>query len=178
MALRVPAKGGVPRVYRLPGLAEVPDAVRGKLPAVQRVVGLDPEAEFLYVTTVKNEVLALDLGSARVDTVATAIEQAALGPDGTVYAVDTKRHVVSLARRVRVAWPQPLPSLPHHLFGAADQRLLAVDPPKLITAAADQPATSRAIPSGGDVAATLWGDLIAVSSDSGVLLMDPLGRRE
>src|SRR3989454_1056526 len=30
----------------------------------------------------------------------------------------------------------------------------------------------------GDVAATRWGDLLAVSSDSGVLLMDPLGRRE
>src|SRR5438445_8173884 len=33
----------------------------------------------------------------------------------------------SLARRLRVAWAQPLPSLPHQLFGAADQRLVAVD---------------------------------------------------
>jgi hypothetical protein len=48
----------------------------------------------------------------------------------------------------------------------------------LITATADQPAASRPIPAGGDVAATLWGDLVAVSGDSGVLLMDPLGRRE
>jgi len=165
-------------LYRLPTLAEIPDAIRGKLPPVERVVGLDPEAEFLYVMTAKNEVLALDLGSARVDTVATAIAQAALGPDGTLYAVDAKRRVVSLARRVRVAWPQPLPGLPRQLFGASDQRLVAVDPPKLVTATADQPATSRPIPSDGDVAATRWGDLIAVSSDSGVVLMDPLGRRE
>jgi DNA-binding beta-propeller fold protein YncE len=178
VAIRLPAKGGAPHVYRLPSLTEVPDAIRGKLPPVQRVVGLDAEAEFLYVMTVKNEVLAVDLGSARVDTVATASAQAALGPDGTLFTVDTKRRVVSLARRVRVSWPQPLPSLPHRLFGAADQRLVAVEPAKLITAAADQPAASRPIPTGGDVAATLWGDLIAVSSDSGVLLMDPLGRRE
>jgi len=142
------------------------------------VVGLDPEAEFLYVVSEKNDVLALDLGSARVDTVATGIGQATLGPDGTLYTVDAKRRVVSLARRVRVAWPQALPGMPRELFGAADQRLVAVDPPKLVTAAADQPATSRPIPSGGDVAATRWGDLIAVASDSGVLLMDPLGRRE
>ena len=178
IALRIPAKGGVPRVYRLPTLTEIPDVIRGKLPPIERVVGLDPEAEFLYVVTVKHEALALDLGSARVDTVATAVEQATLGPDGTVFAVDAKRHVVSLARRVRVAWPQPLPSLPHQLFGATDQRLVVVDPPKLITAAADQPATSRPIPTDGDVAVTRWGDLLAVSSDSGVLLMDPLGRRE
>jgi hypothetical protein len=178
IALRIPAKGGVPRVYRLPALAEVPAVIRGRLPAVEGVVGLDPEAEFLYVTTGKHEVLALDLGSARVDTVTTAVEQAALGPDGTLFTVDAKRRVVSLARRLRVAWPQPLPSLPRQLFGAGDQRLVAVDPPKLITAAPDQPATSRAIPAGGDVAVTRWGDLLAVSSDSGVVLMDPLGRRE
>ncbi len=178
IAIRIPAKGGTPRAYRLPNLAELPAAIRGKLPAVQRVVGLDLEAEFLYVISTKNEVLALDLGSARVDTVASAVQQAALGPDGTLFVVDTKRRVVSLARRVRVAWPQPLPTLPHHLFGGADQRLLAVDPPKLITATADQPPASRPIPAGGDVAATPWGDLVAVSGDSGVLLMDPLGRRE
>jgi len=178
VAIRVAAKGGIPRVYRLSTLVEVPDMIRGRLPPVGRVVGLDAEAEFLYVVTGKGEVLAVDLGSARVDTVATAVQQATLGPDGTLFTVDAKRRVVSLARRLRVAWAQPLPSLPHQLFGAADQRLVAVDAPKLLTAAADQPAASRPIPTGGDVAATRWGDLLAVSSDSGVLLMDPLGRRE
>lgn len=177
VAIRVPAKGGTPLVYRFPGLAEMPGAIRGKLPALERILGLDPEAEFLYGTSAHHELLALDLGTARVDTVATGIERATLGPDGTLFAVDAKRRVVSLARRVRVAWPQPLPSLPHELFGAADRRLVAVDPPKLITAAADQPPTSRALP-GGDVAATRWGDIVAVATDSGVVLMDPLARRE
>ncbi|HKW39899.1 MAG TPA: SPOR domain-containing protein [Gemmatimonadales bacterium] len=197
VAIRIPAKGGVPRVYRLPGLVEMPSAIRGKLPAVVRVVGLDPEAEVLYVvcagkdTTAKKgvkkkkdtsppkyDVLALDLGSARVDTVATTIEQATLGPDGTLYAIDAKGHVVSVARRIRVAWPQPLPGVPQQLFAAADQRLVVADPPSLVTAAADQPPTSRPMPTGSDVAATRWGDLVAVAADSGVVLMDPLGRRE
>jgi len=197
VAIRIPSKGGVPRAYRLPGMVEIPTAIRGRLPQVRRVIGLDPEAEFLYVTTpqkdsttrkkgakaksdttLRSDVLALDLGSARVDTVATAIEQATLGPDGTLYTVDAKGRVVSVARRVRVAWPQPLPAVPIQMFGAADQRLVAADPPKLITAAADQPPTSRPLPAGSDVAATRWGDLVAVATDSGVLLMDPLGRRE
>jgi len=178
MALRVVARGGTPRAYRLPDLVEVPNAIHGQLPAVTSVIGLDPESEFLFVMTAKQDVLSLDLGSGRVDTVVTGIMQAALGPDGTLYTVDAKRRVVSLARRVRFAWPQPLSGVPRELFGATDQRLVAVDPPKLITAAADQPPTSRTIPAGGDVAATRWGDLIAVASDSGVLLMDALGRRE
>ena len=200
VAIRIPAKGGIPRVYRLPGLVEMPSAVRGKLPPVVRVIGLDPEAEVLYVTSVrkdttakkgakkskdkdkesppKHDVLALDLGSARVDTVATTIEQATLGPDGTLYAVDAKGRVVSVARRQRVAWPQPLPGVPQQLFAAADQRLVVADPPALVTAAADQPPTTRPMPTGSDVAATRWGDLVAVAADSGVVLMDPLGRRE
>jgi hypothetical protein len=176
----------------------VPSAIRGKLPPVVRVVGLDPEAEVLYVisarkdtsakkgakkdtkkdTPLKHDVLALDLGSARVDTVATTIEQATLGPDGTLYAVDANGHVVSVARRLRVAWPQPLPGVPQQLFAAADQRLVVADPPSLVTAAADQPPTSRPMPTGSDVAATRWGDLVAIAADSGVVLMDPLGRRE
>ena len=181
-------------------MVEVPAAIRGKLPPVTRVIGLDVEAEFLYVTTAtkdtsanakkkgakkdttaanpKSDVLALDLGSARVDTVASGIEQTTLGPDGTLYTVDAKRRVVTLARRLRVAWPQPLPGVPLQLFGAADQRLVVADPPALITAAADQPPTSRPLPAGSDVAATRWGDLVGVAADSGIVLMDPLGRRE
>lgn len=178
IAIRVPAQGGTARAYRLPGLTEIPNAIRGKLPAVGRVIGLDPEGEFLFVMSDKNAVLSLDLGSARVDTVATGITQAALGPDGTLYAVDAKRHVISVARRVRFAWPQPLGGVPRELFGATDQRLVAVDPPQLITAGPNQPPTSRPIPAGADVTATRWGDLIAVASDSGVLLIDPLGRRD
>jgi hypothetical protein len=151
------------------------------LPLVDHVIGVDPEAEFLFVRTTAKEVLALDLESGRVDTVAVGVEQATLGPDGTLFAVDAKRRVVSLARRARLAWPQPLGGLPRELFGASDQRLVAVvaqDPPKLITAAADQPPASRTLAFGGDVAATRWGDLVAAVSDSGVALIDPLGRRD
>jgi len=153
--------------------------LKGKLPPIERVIGLDPESEFLFVTTAKLELLALDLGSGRVDTVGTNIRQAALGPDGTLYAVDTTRRVISLSRRTRFAWPQLLTALPHELFGAADQHLVGVIPQdRLLVAAADQPATVRPIAAGGDVTATRWGDLVAVASDSGVTFYDPLGRRD
>lgn len=178
-AIRLPAKGGAPQLYRLPRLTLVEGALRGKLPPVKRVVGLDPESEFLFVTTSKRELLALDLGSGRLDTVATNIAQTTLGPDGTLYAVDTARRVISLSRRTRYAWPQPLTALPRDLFGATDQRLVGVIPQdRLLVAAADQPPTVRPIAASGDVAATRWGDLVAVASDSGVMFYDPVGRRE
>ena len=174
----MPAKGGVPQLYRLPRLTPVEGVLKGKLPPVQRVVGLDPESEFLFVSTAKKELLALDLGSGRVDTVATGVAQAALGPDGTLYAVDTTRRVLSLSRRTRFAWPQALTALPRDLFGATDQHLVGVIPQdRLLVAAADQPPTVHPIAAGGDVAATRWGDLVAVASDTGVAFYDPLGRR-
>jgi hypothetical protein len=179
VAIRLPAKGGTPQLYRLPKLAEVQGVLRGKLPPVERVVGLDPESEFLFVTTAKHDLLALDLGSGRVDSVASGVVQAALGPDGTLYAIDGQRHVVSLSRRTRFAWPQALTAIPRDLFGSTDQRLVGVVPQnKLLVAAADQPATVRPIAASGDVAATRWGDLVAVASDSGVTFYDPVGRRD
>ena len=178
VAIRLPAKGGVPQLYRLPRLTPIEGVIRGRLPAVDRVIGLDPESEFLFVSTAKRELLALDLGSGRVDTVATGIAQAALGPDGTLYAVDTARRVTSLSRRTRFAWPRALTALPRELFGATDQHLVGVIPQdQLLVAAADQLPTVHPIAAGGDVAATRWGDLVAVASDSGVTFYDPLGRR-
>src|SRR5881394_493761 len=178
-AIRLPAKGGAPQLYRLPRMTLVEGALRGKLPPVERVVGLDPESEFLFVTTAKKELLALDLGSGRVDTVATSVAQATLGHDGTLYAVDEQRRVISLSRRTRFAWPQPLTALPRDLFGATDQHLVGVIPQdRLLVATPDQPPAVRPIAASGDVAATQWGDLVAVASDSGVTFYDPLARRD
>src|SRR5467141_2828291 len=179
VAIRLSAKGGTPQLYRLPRLTAVDGVLKGKLPPIERVIGVDPESEFLFVTTAKHDLLALDLGSGRVDTVGTNISQAALGPDGTLYAVDTLRRVISLSRRTRFSWPQVLTALPRDLFGAADQHLVGVIPQdRLLVAAADQPPTVRPIAASGDVAATRWGDVVAVAGDSGVTFYDPVGRRD
>jgi len=174
------------RAYRLPALTEIPNAVRGRLPAVARVVGLDPESQLLYTTTTKGDLLSLDLETGRVDSVAANVVLAVLGPDQTLFVVDAKHRVVSVARRARLTWPQPLTAGPREVFGAADQRLVAIAPGdpaaqstlRLITVAADQPAAIRVLPFTGDVTATRWGDLVAVASDSGVLLVDPFARRD
>src|SRR3989442_2113545 len=133
VAVRIPTRGGIPGVYRLPDLAEIPNVIHGRLPAVDGVVGLDPESEFLFVMTDKKDLVSLDLGSGRVDTVVHAIGQAALGPDGTLYTVDAKRRVVSVARRGRVAWPHPPGGGPPGLFRRNAPRLPAVDSAQIIT---------------------------------------------
>src|SRR5256886_8819079 len=158
IAIRLPAKGGLPQLYRLPRLTLVEGILRGRLPPVDRVLGLDPESELLFVTTAKHELLSYDLGSGRVDTVAVNIAEAALGPDGTLYAVDAQRRVISLSRRTRFAWPQPLTALPRDLFGATDQHLVGVIPQdRLLVAAPDQPPAVRPIAARRAVAPTAGG---------------------
>lgn len=179
-AIRVSAKGGTPRLYQLPSLKEWSDPLRGDLPPIDRVVGVDREAAALFVRTAANTLLGLDLESGRIDSIAGDVQLAVLGPDGTLYVVDQKRRVTTLSRRVRLTWPHPLQGSPRALFGAANERLLAMiggDRPTILATAADQPASTRPLPADGDVAASRWGDLIAVASDSGVLLLDPLGQR-
>ena len=174
------------RVYRLPSLTELPDAVRGRLPAAGRVIGVNPDAAQLFMTTQAGVLNSLDLETGRVDSMLPGVAVATLGPDQTLFVVDTNRRVTSVARRVRLNWPQPLAARPRELFGAADQRLVTVVPGdsahpatvRLITAAAGQPPSVRVLPLAGDVAATRWGDLVAIACDSGVLLVDPMARRE
>jgi hypothetical protein len=101
-AIRVPAGGGTPLLYRLPALSPLPNALRGKLPPIERVIGVDPEAAQLFVRTAKQVILAYDLESGRVDSVVADVQLSTLGPDGTLYAVDSKRRVTTLSRRVRL----------------------------------------------------------------------------
>ena len=150
------------------------------------MVGLDGDSHVLFVTTAAGDLLSLDLETGRVDSVATKVVVTVLGPDQTLFVVDAKRRVTSVARRARLTWPLALGVIPRELFGAADKRMIAVVPGdearpstmRLVTVAADQPPATRVLPFTGDVAATRWGDLVAVASDSGVLLVDPMARRE
>lgn len=181
LVIRLPAKGGEPATYRLPDLAPVPNLLRGRLPPVERIVGLDPETEFLYVLTPKHDVLAFDLESGRTDSVASGVVLATVGPDGTLYGVDDQKRVTTVARRVRFVWPAALGDVPTDLFGAGNERLVAVvrqEGMRIIAAAATQAPVIRELRQGGDVAASSWGDMLAVATDSGVVLLDPLGRRD
>jgi len=75
-----------------------------------------------------------------------------------------------------VAWPQPLPGVPLQLFGAADQRLVVADPPSLINRPRRSTAHRSPLPAGSDVAATRWGDLVAIAPIGSGLMT--AGRRE
>ncbi len=140
---------------------------------------MDLDERLIWVLDNQGQLLAVDLETRAVRRVAGKVAAAALGPDGSVFLVDSARRVQHLIRRQPVPFHDPLPVLPRLVYGAVNEQLVALtagSAPRLITATADQEVHSEPLPS-GEVGITNWGDLVAVASDSGVRLYETAGQR-
>ncbi|MGH7657192.1 MAG: SPOR domain-containing protein, partial [Gemmatimonadales bacterium] len=174
--LRIPRDGGEPQLYHLPALSEYEDwALRETLPNITEVVGVNLDDRLVYLHGDKDQILSLDLETRNVRTVLPEISSAVVGPDGTLFAVTDSNQVWEVARRTMNRYTEKLPGPPAHLFGALGSRLLAVtggDVPRIVRVTGAQPTSPTMLPE-GDVAATFWGDLVAVAADTAVVFFDP-----
>lgn len=183
-AARTPPPASVVRLLRAGGHAEaysIPALDREEwrsetAPAIDTLVGADYERHLIVVSDRKHNLVSLDLDERKVRTLAPQVRIATVGPDGTVYAVDTGRTILQISRRTTTRFPGRLASAPAGLFAGAGGTALALESGRVAVAGSD---ASRhvAVPR-GPVAVTFWGDLLAVGTDSGVVLMDPQSRRQ
>lgn len=174
--LRLPVAGGAAELYRPASMTPWGWKSDASLPPLRRVVGADLDLGLVYVLGLKNELVALDLLSARPRPVlASGIRDITMGPDRTVYAVDDSLRVTQFVRRNPVRFSHRLPSRPRDLFGGQNAALLTVSAgaANALTVLAPEDPPARALLPTGDVAATFWGDLLAIAADSAVLLADP-----
>jgi hypothetical protein len=172
--LRIPVGGGLPRLYRVPGLDSSSWKAEEKLPAIDQVVGADPELGQVFFLDRKRTVVALDLETRRVRTHLEQVRQAAVGPDGALYAVDTGNVVTQLLRRAPVRYRSKLQGKPEELHATMNGSLVALlggKSPALEVLGSDQPPEILPVPD-GQVAVSLWGDLAAVAADSAVVLYE------
>ena len=176
-ALRLPRAGGMARAYDVPGLAELDWKPEDKLPPIQAIVGLGSEQRLVFVRDARRNVVALELASGTIRGYLTNVRNAALGPDGSVFAVDTGGSVVRIARRNPVRYRSRLGARASSLAGTLDGRLLAFGAGGLSVLSQADSMRTLGLPA-GPVAVTVWGDLIAVATDTGVVLLDPGERRD
>ena len=146
------------------------------MPALDTLIGADFERHVILALDRKRNLVALDLDERRARALAPQVREAALGPDGTVYAVDSGRAVLQISRRTTTRFPGRLNAMPLSLAAAAGGTALAIESGRIAVVGSD--ATRRVAVPPGPVAATFWGDLLAVGSDSGIVLMDPQSRRQ
>jgi hypothetical protein len=177
--LRLPRGGGFARAYLPPDLDTTDWRSEEKLPALASAVGADGEQRVAYAIDRKANVVTLDLDSRRVRTPIKNVRVAAVGPDGSLYTVDTANVVTRLMRRSPARFRDPVRFTPKFLFGTMSGNVLAVGSGAggLAILGPDQPAATVRLPR-GDAAATFWGDLVAIAADSAVVLYEPAGKKD
>ncbi len=172
--LRLPLKGGTATAYDGQTLAPLAWSAE-RVPALRTVVGADLDQDFLYALDEARTLVVLDLRTRRARPLLRGVRQAALGPDGALFVVDTAGVVTLRAGRRVVRLDDRLPAGAGHLVGAAGGRLLALPAeraPGLTVLSAAQPAEKVPLPA-GRADATPFGDAIAVAADSEVVLYLP-----
>ncbi len=181
--LRFPRAGGSVSAYHpdslgsptwtsLPPLAPAP--------RIRRVLGTDLDERLAWAVDSGGSLVAVDLESRTVRKQSPGrFAVGGVGPDGSLFLADADNRVVHIVRRNPVPFHDLLPAPPRALFGAANDQLLAVTAgpePTLITANAEQILNATPIAS-GPVAATFWGDLLAVAADTAIVFYETVGRR-
>ncbi|MEP6687406.1 MAG: SPOR domain-containing protein [Gemmatimonadales bacterium] len=177
--LRLPGAGGVARLYRIPTLDPSSWTAEDKLPAVDRIVGADPEQGLVFALDTKRNLVTLDLETRRVRTYLEQVRAAAMGPDGALYAVDTGSTVTQMVRRAPVRFRSKLQGAPKELYATMTGALLARvgdKAPVLEVLGPDQAPVSTTLPSEA-MAPSFYGDLAAVATDTGVVIYESQGKR-
>jgi hypothetical protein len=170
--LLVPKSGGIARLYRVPSLDPSSWKAEDKLPAIDRLIGADTEQGLVYFLDLKHGVVGLDLETRRVRNYTEQVRSAVVGPDGSLYTIDTGKVVTQLVRRTPVRFRSKLQGTPSELLATMSGSLVArLGGPKaaLEVLGPDQAPVSLPL-AGGAMTGSLWGDLIAVAADSAVVI--------
>lgn len=176
--VRIPEDGGLVTLYRVPSLEPSSWKTEDKLPPVERVIGADPEQGLVFSLDRKRNLLTLDLETRRVRPYLEQVRAATMGPDGALYAVDTGSTVTQMVRRAPVRFRSKLQGSPQQLHATMTGAVLARigdKAPVLEVLGSDQAPVTMTLPS-ERFAPTFYGDLVAVATDTAVILYQTQGK--
>lgn len=173
--LRIPRSGGPATAHRPSDLQPLGWSTTGRLPPIQHVLGADLDERLVYAIDRERRLVAIDLASRGVRrNIAEDIAQATISGDGSLYYFDSRSKITHLYRRMPTRYQAPAPAATKTIYGTISDRLVAVtegDRPRasLLTATGEPEEFPAPL---GPVAATHWGELLALGSDTGVVLID------
>ncbi len=176
--VRIPRAGGAAQVYEPPRLEPAPWEGAGRLPAIDTLFGVNQDQALIFLRDKRGNLIALDLQSRRIRSYLRGARAAAVGADGTLYAVDTAGVVHQYTRRSPERLRARFASVPTVLYGAQGTGVVGVDTRagELSMLGTADSLRTLSVPR-GPVAVTVWGDLIAVAADTAVVVYDPAGVR-
>ncbi|MEZ4586997.1 MAG: SPOR domain-containing protein [Gemmatimonadales bacterium] len=171
--LRVPRQGGTVEAYASDSLSEPIWTSRASVPPVRRLLGVNLEARLLEVLDSSAKLTAIDLEARGTREQSANVRDAAFVPNGAVYALDNRRRVTRFDLATPTVYRDSLSGRPRFMAGTlGDHLVVAVDSGtslEIFNAAGLLHSTP--IPP-GEIAATYWGDLIAVADGAGIGLFE------
>lgn len=173
--LRLPRSGGQAVAYVPEDLREAGWSSTGRLGPLQRPLGADLDERMVLAIDTADNLVAVDLDTRAVrGSVVRGVAAATLAGDGSVYVVGADGAVTHLLRRMPTRFRASLPGPPGQLFGALNDRLVAVttgEMPAVVVVEHDTETEPHPVPA-GEAAATLWADLLAIAADTAVVFYD------
>jgi cell division septation protein DedD len=173
VAVRLPARGGPVRAYRLPGLASEDWESGGRVSPARTLIGVDVPGRRLLYRDSSGAVDAFDLVASLQKTVAPKGRFTALASDGTFLVVTPDGGVIESQPWGAQRWPGTVAGGVRDAFVGLGSRLIVVrrDSIALISREAGAPFTAPT-PNATAVAASRDGDAIAFATDSGIVAVE------
>ncbi|MGH7523547.1 MAG: SPOR domain-containing protein [Gemmatimonadales bacterium] len=172
--LRVSRTGGTVQVLHASSLVPQEQLISG-LPPIARLLGASSEEKTIYGADNAGRLVAIDLVARRSHLVSTSARDLSAAPDGTIIGEDSARHPVRFANRTLTTFKATVDKGTTLLRGPGDQ-LLALRPRTGTLDVLSENGERRINIPSGRIATTWAGDLVAVTTDTAVILVDPSAR--
>jgi hypothetical protein len=173
--LRLPAEGGGAQLYAADSLAPLEWRIASGVPATTRFLAFDEDDQMAYATDDEGTLIGVDLLSRRARPYLRKAVTLTGTSDGTVLGLDSARRALRFSDRTLTTF-RSAPSTAREvtLLRAPSGRvsLYARDEGSL-QVLSEEGELRRITAPAGAVAATWFGDMIAITNDSGVTLLRP-----
>lgn len=175
--LRLPADGGGATLLRGDSLTALDWEIADDIPAIARGLGTDLEERIVYAVDTKGRLIGIDLLARRVRVHLAAARQLIATPDGVIMGLDSAGHALRFASRSLTTFRASLEPGPTVLLRAPGSKLIASNSRAGVLQVLSEDGEAQRIDApSGRVTSTWYGDVVAVTTDSGVVLVDPNGK--
>jgi hypothetical protein len=178
--LRLPRDGGEARLYRADSLTPLAWSIPAGVPKIVRALGTELEDRMVYAVDRQDRLIGLDLDSRRSRVYLTAARQLTATPDGAVLGLDSARHPLRFSARALSTFRTAVSAggTPELLRGPGGQVVAYHPTSGLIQLLGEEGEVRRFEAPKGTATASWHGDLLAVTNDSGVTIIEPASRDE
>lgn len=173
--LRLPSEGGAATLYRADSLLPLDWRVPGNIPPIARALGTDLDDEMVYAVDRRGEVVGIDLRVRQSRPYLSTADHLSGTADGVVLGLDSARRPLRFAgRNLTVFRATVVGGRDTRLLPATGARVVAYAPGAGTVQVLEEAGEVRRLemPS-GELTTTWAGDLLAVTTDSGVALAYP-----